>query len=53
MPSSVSGKPVESNGSMTPAADGSSAHPGPATRALRKATRGAWTNGSTARAERN
>ena len=32
---------------MTPAADGSSAQPGPATRALRNATRGAWTNGST------
>ena len=31
MPSSVSGKPVESSGSITPAADGSSAHVGPAT----------------------
>ena len=50
MPSSVSGKPVESSGSITPAADGSSAHAGPATRALRNARRGAWTNGSTARA---
>ena len=29
MPSSVSGKPVDSSGSMTPAADGSSAQPGP------------------------
>ena len=28
MPSSVSGKPVESSGSITPAADGSSAHVG-------------------------
>ena len=38
MPSSVSGKPVDSSGSITPAADGSSAHAGPATRALRNAS---------------
>ena len=45
-PSSVSGKPVESSGSITPAADGRSAHVDPATRALRNASRGAWTKGS-------
>ena len=46
MPSSVSGKPVESSGSMTPAADGSSAHARRPPRGTRNATRGAWTNGS-------
>ena len=40
MPSSVSGNPVDSSGSITPAADGSSAQPFPATRVVRKASRG-------------
>ena len=35
---------------MTPAAEGSSAHDVPATRALRNPRRGAWTNGRIARA---
>ena len=50
MPRSVSGKPVDSNGSITPAADGRSAHLRPQTSRLRNASRGACTKGSTARA---
>ena len=47
------GKPVDSRGSMTPAADGSSAQSRPATTAVRCATRGAWTNGRDGRAAAN
>ena len=53
MPSSVSGKPVDSSGSITPAAEGRSAHRRPQMSRLRNAIRGACTNGSTARASRN
>src|SRR5262245_35916018 len=53
MPRSASGKPVESRGSITPAADGTSAHASPTTRRLRKATRGECLKGSVVRAERN
>ena len=46
MPSRVSGKPVDSSGSMTPAADGSSAQLGRRPALRGSARRGAWTNGS-------
>src|ERR1700719_376595 len=44
-PNNVSGKPVESSGSINPAADGSSAHRLPATVLLRKETRGMYVKG--------
>src|SRR5712675_1763826 len=53
MPSSVSGNPVESNGSTNPAVDGSKAHRGPATIPLRKARRNECMKGVIACAERN
>src|SRR5687768_3601547 len=53
IPQSVSGNPVDNNGSIDPAAEGSIAHRGPTAFADRKATLGRWKNGRTGFARAN